>query len=171
MYDMNTNGNKGAAMSWDDELPATASEKPQKILLDEGDYDFTVTNMERGYHSESDNLPDCPKATVTMIVDAGDGRKTMHTELFFLAEKTAWKNRAFFECLGLMEPGVDKRMPWDQIIDKRGRAHFKVKPAHGKHGDFLVNEISKFYAPEAHDAPETPKPVSFPKFAAGNRAY
>ena len=169
-----TMNNMGTAMGWDDVLPAAETVKPKKTILDDGEYNLTVTDLERGFFSGSDKLPECPMATVIMSVDADDGSQVKHIERFYLVDTEFMqkKNRAFFESIGLMEPGVGKRMPWDQIVGKRGRAHFRPKEVNGKHGVFTVNSIVEFCAPEAHDASETREPISFPNFGPGpNRNY
>ena len=61
----NTNLNKpnqNMEMGWDDTIQEDGQEL---VLLDEGDYNFTVTNFERGRFPGGQKIPACNKASIT----------------------------------------------------------------------------------------------------------
>ena len=72
------NYNQEREFGWDDVIQKDSDEFP---ILEEGDYNFVVTNFERGRHACSDNLPPCNKATVHIKVDGPTGSVTLKQPL------------------------------------------------------------------------------------------
>ena len=62
--------NNNAVMDWNDVIEDDGQEF---VLLEEGDYNFRVTNFERGHFPGSAKLPACNKATLTLEVDTREG--------------------------------------------------------------------------------------------------
>ena len=58
-------------LGWDDEV----SQESTFTLLEEGDYQFSLINMERGRHTGSKNLPACNKAILDIAILDRDGNK------------------------------------------------------------------------------------------------
>ena len=67
MSDYNSNNNM--IMDWDDALENDGQEY---VVLEEGDYNFTVTGFERGRFPGSAKIPPCNKAALTLAVDTPD---------------------------------------------------------------------------------------------------
>lgn len=63
--------NKDMLMDWNDSIESDGQEY---ILLPEGDYNFTVTNFERGRFNGGAKVPACNKATITVQVEPKKAR-------------------------------------------------------------------------------------------------
>lgn len=138
------------------------------IVLDEGDYNFTVTGFERGTYPGSEKIPPCNKAVLTLSVDSPKGTATAKCDLI-LYRTLEWKLSAFFRAIGQKKHGERLTMNWDKVPGSRGRAHFKPRPFTGKDGsEKFANEVDSFidydeaffaaptWVKEADAAPEAP---------------
>ena len=54
--------NMGVALEWD----SIIEKESEFVLLDDGEYDFTVTDLERGRFDGSEKMSACPMAKVTL---------------------------------------------------------------------------------------------------------
>ena len=70
--------NNNAGMDWDD---AIENDGQEFIILPEGDYNFTVTDFERGRFPGSAKMSPCNKATLTLQVKTEDGIASIRTDL------------------------------------------------------------------------------------------
>ena len=70
--------NNNAGMDWDD---AIENDGQEFIILPEGDYNFTVTDFERGRFPGSAKMSACNKATLTLQVKTDDGIASVRTDL------------------------------------------------------------------------------------------
>ncbi|MCM1024681.1 MAG: hypothetical protein NC395_11595 [Prevotella sp.] len=122
---------------WNDEINAENA----FALLPEGDYEFAVTKFERGIQEQTDKLPRCNKAVVTLAVFGGNDEITL-TENFPLCSKVEWKISSLFLSVGMKKHGEPLHMDWNGLIGKRGRCRIVTEPYNGK--DY--NKIKKFYA-------------------------
>lgn len=128
---------------WEDEISDEGSEF---VLLPEGDYDFTVSKIERGRHPGSEKLPACNKAIVTLTVWGQDDCIDI-TENFMLCNKMEWKLSQFFLALGMKKHGEPLRMNWTGAVGKKGKCHVYVDNYKNKNGeDRQSNKIKKYYA-------------------------
>lgn len=157
---MNDNQSLGHAYGWDDEIRQDSAEF---ILLPEGEYEFTVTGLERGYYAGGAKLPSCPKAIVSLKIDSPDGCAIIKNN-FFLHSKCEGLLCAFFLCLGMRKRGEPLRMNWPAVIGCRGRAKIAVRTYTGNDGnEYKANEVKQFLAPEtaaptaAGSAPAAPQ--------------
>lgn len=121
--------------NWDDEI----EKDDQFVTLEEGDYDFTVTNFERGLQDKTEKLPQCPKAIIALKV----GDATI-TENFALCGAMEWKISAFFRAIGMKKHGEKLRMDWQGSIGKTGRCHV-IKSPGTKNNNAIFNNVSKYY--------------------------
>jgi hypothetical protein len=128
---------------WEDEISDEGSEF---VLLPEGDYEFTVSKIERGRHPGSEKLPACNKAIVTLTVWGQDDCIDI-TENFMLCNKMEWKLSQFFLSIGMKKHGEPLRMNWTGAVGKRGKCHVYVDNYKNKNGeDRQSNKIKKYYA-------------------------
>ena len=128
---------------WEDEISDEGSEF---VLLPEGDYEFTVSKIERGRHPGSEKLPACNKAIVTLTVWEQDDCIDI-TENFMLCNKMEWKLSQFFLALGMKKHGEPLRMNWTGAVGKKGKCHVYVDNYKNKNGeDRQSNKIKKYYA-------------------------
>lgn len=128
---------------WDDEI---SDEGKEFVLLPEGDYDFTVSKVDRARHNGSEKVPPCNMAKVTITV-WGVQDCIEITENLFLCNKFEWKLSQFFLALGLKKHGEPLRMNWAAVPGKRGKCHVYVDTYTKKDGsEGKSNKIKKFYA-------------------------
>lgn len=134
--------NQNMCLDWND---AIENDGQNFITLEEGDYNFTVTNFERGRHAGSEKIPPCNKAILTLRVDTDKGVAIIHTDLI-LYKSMEWKISAFFRCIGQKKQGERLVMDWNSVINSRGRAHFKPKTYIGRDGtERQGNELDRYY--------------------------
>ena len=127
-------------MGWEDEIIEDGS----VILLEEGDYDFEVTNFERGTFPGSEKIPYCNKAVLTLEVETERGNARVITDLI-MYRSLEWRVSAFFRSIGLKKSGEPLKMDWTKVVGARGRAHFKPKTYLDKTGgERRVNEVARF---------------------------
>lgn len=128
---------------WEDEI---SDEGKEFVLLPEGDYDFTVSKVDRARHNGSEKVPPCNMAKVTVTVWGAPDCIEI-TENLFLCNKFEWKLSQFFLALGLKKHGEPLRMNWGVVPGKRGKCHVYVDTYTKKDGsEGKSNKIKKFYA-------------------------
>jgi len=122
---------------WDGEIEQDGQEF---ITLDEGDYPFTVTKVERKNFEGSDKMPRCNKVVVHGEVSTPKGPATFRENLF-LVKRQEWKLSGFFRCLGMKKHGEKLKMDFPGAVGRKGMAHFKPQ----KYNGTTYNSIDKFY--------------------------
>lgn len=129
-------------LNWDDEI---SNDSGSFILLEEGDYTFTVTAFERGRFPGSAKIPPCNKAVLTLTVDSPQRTATVKYDLI-LYSTLEWKLSEFFRAIGQKKHGEPLRPRWNELVGARGRARFKVRTYTKKDGsEGKVNDVEKFY--------------------------
>ena len=129
-------------LDWDD---AIENDGQEFIVLEEGDYNFTVTDLERGRFSGGPKIPACNKAALTLQVDTADGIAIIHTNLL-LYRALEWRISAFFRCIGQKKHGERLVMDWNHVVGSRGRAHFKPRTYVDQNGnERQANSLVRFY--------------------------
>ena len=93
--------NEGYELGWDDEIEQDGGDF---ILLDEGEYAFTVTKFERGRFPGSTKIPPCNKAVLTLTIDSDQGRTSVHAD-FIMYSSMEWKLSQFLRSVGLKKEG------------------------------------------------------------------
>lgn len=138
--------NDAHEIGWGDQIVADDGEF---LLLDEGDYDFTVTAFERGRFPGSAKIPACNKAVLTLTVQTQKGEANTKYDLI-LWSSLEWKISEFFRAIGQKKSGEAFVPRWNEVVGSKGRAHFKPRKYLKNGEERQVNGISKFY-----DAPQT----------------
>lgn len=141
----NANGyganNDGYELDWDGVIE---NDSPDFVLLPDGDYDFTVEQIERGHFSGSEKMPACKKVTVHMKFSAPQGETTIKKDLF-LHSKCEGILCAFFACIGQRKHGERISMNWSAVPGAKGRARVSTRTYNGKQ----YNEVKRFLEPDA----------------------
>lgn len=128
-------------LGWDDEITNDSS----YVLLEEGDYQFTVTAFERARFPGSAKIPPCNKAVLTLSVDTPDGSASVKYDLI-LYSTMEWKLSEFFRAIGQKKHGEPLRPRWNELVGSRGRGHFKPRTYTKKDGNTgTANDVEKFY--------------------------
>lgn len=131
-------------IGWNDEIENDGAEF---VLLPDGDYDFEVTEFERGRHPGSDKLPPCNKAVVSIRIEGEEGISTIKHQLF-LHTKTEGLLCSFFAGIGQRQKGERVSMDWNKVVGSKGRAKVGSRKYTNDDGKVLeFNEIKKFYEP------------------------
>lgn len=139
MANDNFNNALGAEIGWDDEI----AEESQFTLLDEGDYDFTVTSFERARFAGSAKMCACNQIILHLDVDG----VILHENLF-MNKKTEWKLSQFLIAIGMKQKGVPCKINWNAINGARGRCKVGIRKWTGNDGsERESNEIKTFYEP------------------------
>lgn len=144
--------NAAHEIGWDDQISVDGE---QYVVLEEGDYDFTVTGFERGRFPGSAKIPACNKAVLTLTVYAQEGTANVKYDLI-LWSSLEWKISAFFRAIGQKKSGEAFVPKWNQVVGSRGRAHFKPRKYSTRDGEErTANDVASFY--DAETAPAAPQ--------------
>ncbi len=140
---MNEYANTPRALDWDDEI---SNETGSFLLLEEGDYNFTVTAFERSRFPGSAKIPPCNKATLTLEVAADGGTATVKYDLI-LFSTMQWKTAEFLRAIGQMKPEDTAVRPrWNEMAGAKGRARFITRTYTKKNGgEGKANDVERFY--------------------------
>lgn len=129
-------------MDWND---AIESDGQEFVLLPEGDYNFTVTNFERGRFPGGTKVPPCNKATITVQVKTETGIALVKFDLL-LYRSLEWRISSFFRCIGQKKHGEKLVMDWNKVVGSRGRGHFKIRTyVNSNNEEKSVNDLDRFY--------------------------
>ena len=109
-------------MDWNDYI----ENEGEITTLPEGDYEFTVTNFEKGQHAGSAKIPPCNKAILELTFRAPDGSRGKCKDFLLLHDSVEWKLCAFFLSIGLRKHGEKGRMAWDKILGRSGMCRIYV---------------------------------------------
>ena len=131
------------------------------ILLEEGDYEFTVSGLERARHAGSAKIPACPKAILTLSIETASGVAEIKIQLL-LFKSVEWKLCAFFRSIGQKKHGERLVMDWDHVIGCTGHAHIIQRTYTGNDGtlkkandvQYFIDYIEPDKMPELDDSGE-----------------
>lgn len=136
------NNTENMFLDWNDSIETDGQEF---VLLPEGDYNFVVTNFERGRFPGGPKVPACNKASITVQVSTESGIAVVKFDLL-LYRSLEWRISSFFRCIGQKKHGEKLTMNWNTVVGSRGRAHFKQRTYTNQYGeDKVVNDLDKFY--------------------------
>ena len=141
---MNTDSNIG----WNDtiRLASNASNK-NFSLLEDGEYDFTVVNVEKTIFEGNSKVPRCNKAVVTLAI----GNTNIKTD-FLLLQGSEFRISSFYRSIGRAASNDEVVMDWDHIVGARGRAYISTKCFTGRDGrEREINVVKKFLFSEVED--------------------
>ncbi len=131
--------NNNAGMDWDDVIENDG----QDFILPEGDYNFVVTDFERGRFPGSAKISPCNKATLTLQVKTVTGMVNVYTDLI-LNRVMEWQLSSFFRCIGQKKHGERLVMNWNKVVGSKGHAHFNLVLITRTVRN-VSNNVSKFY--------------------------
>lgn len=139
-------------MAWD----AYIEQESEFVLLPEGDYNFTVTKFERGWHEGSAKVEPCNKAVLELTFEAPGLGKTTVKEQILLHAKTEWKLCEFFRCIGQKVHGHGVKMNWNTVLGATGKAHLGINEYDGNDGTVKKNNRVEKYLDKEQDQNELP---------------
>lgn len=140
------NNNFDHELDWNDEITNDGAEF---ISLQSGDYQFTVTNIERARHTPNPHnpgkLPACNKAIVSVKIETAEGSTTLKHNLF-LHSTTEGILSAFFGAIGQKKHGQPLKMNWN-VIGATGVCRINKRKGTGQYADHEYDNIkSMIYA-------------------------
>lgn len=142
------NNNENEFLDWNGGFVA---EENSFTLLPAGEYQFTVTNMERKiYDGTSDKIPNgAPYAEVSLEVSGAAG-KTIVRERLYMMKKFQWKLTEFFSAIGQAPViGQPFNPNWSTIIGSTGRVKVEINSYKSQGEDRQNNRIKEFLKPTA----------------------
>lgn len=129
-----------SVMDWNDVIEDDGQEF---VLLPEGDYNFVVTNFERGRFPGSTKIPATNKATISIQNFSEMGVPLMKFDLIF-SKALTWKLSAFFRSI-FQKKVVKITMDWNKVLGTKGRAHIKQKVYTNQSGEEKnINDLDYF---------------------------
>ena len=153
--------NTGRELGWNDEV---ANESQGFTLLEEGDYRFRMTALERSRHTGSKKLPPCNKAICTLeILDEQDRVLTEIRHNLYLHSSVEGILASFFLATGAKKRGEPLNIAkgFSDSVGRVGMCRIYVDEWTGDDGKARKsNKIRYFIAPDK--AAETKQPANQP---------
>ena len=146
---------QGRELNWNDTIE---NDGDGFVLLEPGEYPFSIAKFERGRFQGSAKLPPCNKAVLTIeILDEESGSHlTTITHNLFLHTKTEGLVCQFFRSIAARKSGEKLQMNWNAVVGATGRCKVGTRPWTGDDGqERKSNQIEKFLDPPA-DNDEVP---------------
>lgn len=129
------------ALDWDSVIDQDGA---PFVLLDEGEYNFTIQEFKRAIFPGSQKIQQCPKAELVLNIE---NITTVKTDLI-LAPQLMWKLAAFARSIGVKKHGESCTIPWDSIVGYSGRCKIKHRSYIDKNGETkTANEVDSFLDP------------------------
>lgn len=122
---------------------STISSDSEFTLLEAGDYNYTITNLEKTYTKSSG----APMAKVTLKV-YDDSNETNIVDNLVLQQNCEWKLSQFFRSIGQKKHGQSYKMDWSKVIGSSGRCKVKKETYQNQDGkEVETNRIERYYDP------------------------
>lgn len=135
---------------WNDAIE-NDSDFPERLLLEPGDYNFQVLDLEKTYASSG-----APMAKLTIKVYDDENRATNVWDNLVLQRNCEWKLSQFFRSIGQKKRGERIDMDWTKVEGAKGRCKIdKTSYTNNKGNEVEKNEIVKYYDPETPPESET----------------
>lgn len=151
---------QGREFGWNDSV----ENETTFTILDEGDYRFRMTALERGRHDGSAKIPPCNKAICTLqILGDGDVVLTEIKHNIFLHSAVEGLISAFFLATGAKKHGeaLNISKGFNDSIGRIGWCHLFVDTWTGNDGaERKSNKIRYFYDPEKAPKAAPPAPAA-----------
>lgn len=144
------NQNYEGALSWD----STIEKESNFVLLEPGEYTFTVKNMTRGQYtpgSQAKITEACPMAELELDVTDSTGQSATVKENLILHTSLEWKISQFFISIGQKVKGQPFVPNWGTVIGTTGRGEFGVRKYTYQGEEREANQVKNFLEPAANN--------------------
>lgn len=140
------------ALNWDDVIEVV--EEKEFILLDPGEYNFTVVNFEREqYNGNADGtIEPSPQAALQLEVETPEG-KAIVFERLILHKDLAWKLSQFFISIGQQKDEAIT-MDWNRVLGATGR--MEIHHRKSTKTDKVYANVKRFLPPAEPQTSSTP---------------
>ena len=125
--------------SWDGD---TISKDDEFILLEPGDYPFTIEKFERSRSQGSEKMPPCNMAVVYFTVHSNQGDVTVK-ENYLLHSKFEWKLSQLFTSVGLKKKGEPCPLNFTALPGRTGTVRIKNEPGTGQYAGSMFNRVDR----------------------------
>lgn len=123
------------------------------VLLQPGEYDFTVDSIDFDDYNGSTKIPACPMVIANIHIDTDNG-KAFLTNRFYICQECAGLNAAFIKSIGKLKDGQRQfTMDWDSYIGLTGR----VKTSQREYNGNMYNQVDRFLPPQKKQQPAKKK--------------
>lgn len=129
-------------LGWDDEIE---KDSPASILLEPGDYNFTVAKFERARFQGSEKMPACNQAKIELKVHSPEHGEVTVFHNLFLHTKTEGFLSNFFTGIGQKQPGEKLRMNWNTVVGSKGRCKLEHNKFMSQGEERVNNQVETFY--------------------------
>lgn len=124
-------------------------EEQEYVLLEPGEYEFTVDSVDYGDYNGGSKIPACGMVIVNMHVDTDKGRAFLNNR-FYICKEGAGLIAAFMKSIGDLKDGQKTFTPdWDHIEGKTGI----VKTSQREYNGNMYNNVDRFIAPKKASKP------------------
>lgn len=118
---------------------------PEITLLEPGDYNFEVIDLEKTYSSTTN----VPMAKLTLRVFDNEKNSTNVWDNLILQRNCEWKLSQFFRSIGLKKRGERFYFDWNKVEGAKGRCKIKKSTyTNAKGKEVEKNEIERYYEPK-----------------------
>ncbi|WP_373790635.1 hypothetical protein [Jeotgalibaca porci] len=141
--------NENEFLGWDTGFIA---EESTFVLLPAGEYQFTVTGMERKiYDGKSQNIPNGAPYAELSIKISGEAGSTTIKERLYMMKKFQWKLTEFFSAIGQTPViGQPFNPNWSLVVGSQGRAKVEINNYISKGEERQNNQIKEFIKSSAN---------------------
>ena len=142
--------NNVTIFDWDS---AIENDGQEFVLLDPGDYSFTVTAFERAQFAGSDKSPACPMAKLTLNCTDSMGNTAQIYDALFLNSRNEWRLCQFFTAIGQRQHG-EKLVPnWNKVLGATGTCTVGYDDRNkDEKGNPKYNRVTKYLEPAGGSA-------------------
>lgn len=127
--------------NWDDVISDDGSES--KVIILRGEYNFRVSEFNRGTFPGSEKLPACPQAELTLDIETEEGTAKCFVRLP-LCKSMEWKLSGFFRAIGCKKHGEPVKMEWNKVAGAQGRADFQPRKYKKDGEDRETNDVKRW---------------------------
>lgn len=130
---------EGREFSWDGD---TITRDDEFILLEPGEYPFTIEKFERSRSQGSEKMPPCNMAVVYFTVHSDQGDVTIKDN-YLLHSKFEWKLSQLFSSVGLKKKGEPCHLNFTALPGRTGCMKVKNEPGTGQYASSMFNRVDR----------------------------
>lgn len=138
-YQQPQQNGEGREFSWDGD---TITRDDEFILLEPGEYPFTIEKFERSRSQGSDKMPPCNMAVVYFTVHSDQGDVTIKDN-YLLHSKFEWKLSQLFSSVGLKKKGEPCQLNFTALPGRTGYMKVKNEPGTGQYASSIFNRVDR----------------------------
>ena len=139
----NFNETLSTNLDWDSQIENVA----KQIMLEDGTYQFEVTELERSRYEGSERIPSCNMAVITLKITTSEGEAFLKDRLL-LTSALKWKLASFFRSISPEPLGETFIMHWDKVVGSKGKLDLKSEEYTGKDGNKHTAKRISYCDPE-----------------------